>query len=426
MKKTAIGLTIGIVLAAGIAGFLLYGRPEAQPPAEGRGAGGGRPTPVLTAAVRRGDIDVVISALGTVTARNTSTVKARVDGQLIRVAFREGQLVKEGDLLAEIDPRPFQVVLDQARGQLARDEAILTNARLDLARYRELLAKDSIAKQQTDTQEALVAQSEGTVQTDRAQVANARLQLDFTRVVAPLSGRLGLRQIDAGNMVHAGDANGIVVITQTQPIAVVFAIPSDSLAAVLPQLAGGAALSVEAWDREGRHKLATGRLQSVDNQIDVATGTVKLKAEFANADNALFPNQFVNARLKVETRGDATLVPTAAIQRGTQGTFCYVVGQDQTVALRPVTVGPVSGDTVAIDKGLEAGEAVVIDGADKLRQGAKVEVASAEARDAARRGQRADGGGPAGEGSGKRRERGNAAAPGGAGGPAGGERKSGS
>jgi len=342
--------------------------------------GAGRPMPVMAAAARSGDIDVVIDGLGTVTAWDTVTVKARVSGQLVSVAGREGQSVKAGQLLAEIDPRPFQVVLDQANGQLLRDQALYENAKLDLARYRGLLAKDSIASQQVDAQEALVRQMLGTVEMDRAQVANARLQLGFTRITAPVPGRLGLRLVDNGNAVSTTDATGLFIITRTQPIAVIFAIPADDLPAVLKRLQAGARLQVEAFDREGSKRLATGRLTTVDNQMDVATGTVKLKAEFANADNTLFPNQFVNARLRVETLHAATLVPVAAVQRGTPGTFVYVVNQDKTVSVRAVTLGPTENDLVAVDRGLAPGEQVVIDGADKLRQGAKVEVVSAAAR----------------------------------------------
>jgi multidrug efflux system membrane fusion protein len=374
MKKAF--LWIVILLAGAGAVYWYYGRPAGAPAQQGgwkRGGGGG-PLPVQAAVAKSGDIDVFINALGTVTALNTATVKVRVDGLLARIAMREGQPVKAGAVLAEIDPRPYQVLYDQARGQLARDQALLDMARLDLDRYKTLLAKDSIARQQVETQEALVHQYEGTVQTDRAQVDNAKLNLDFTHVTAPLAGRLGLRQVDAGNMVHAGDANGIAIITQTQPINVVFAIPADSIAAVLAQLRGGATLAVDAFDRDGKTKLATGKLLTVDNQIDVATGTVKLKAEFANGDDKLFPNQFVNARLRVETRHDAVIMPVAAIQRGTQGTFVYVVDKEQAVAIRPVTLGPVAGETVAVEKGLAAGEQVVTDGADKLREGAKVEV----------------------------------------------------
>ncbi|MES1981701.1 MAG: MdtA/MuxA family multidrug efflux RND transporter periplasmic adaptor subunit [Pseudomonadota bacterium] len=390
MNKNSRRMVLVLLLTVAAAGLYYYfsNRPAAVTSAQGgrRGADGGRPMPVLAAAARRGDIDVVINALGTVTARNTVVIKARVDGQLVRVSFVEGQLVKAGALLAEIDPRPFRVLLDQANGQLVHDRALLANAQLDLERYRGLLAKESIARQQLDTQAALVQQYQGTVQTDQAQVDSARLQLDFTRITAPVAGRLGLRQVDVGNMVHAGDATGLVVLTQTQPIMVVFALPAEGIGAVTAHQRAGETLPVEAWDRDGKTRLASGKLLAIDNQIDTTTGTVRIKAEFTNADNALFPNQFVNTRLRVETLSDATLVPVAAIQRGSQGTFVYVVNSaDNTVSLRPVTLGTATADTVSIATGLEPGEQVVVDGADKLRPGAKVEVATPESRQSNKR-----------------------------------------
>ena len=375
MKKKTLWVIALIVV--GILAFWYYNKPADQAEKSGsskHGNGDGKPIPVQAALAKNGDIDVSINALGTVTARTTTTVKARVDGQLIHISFREGQMVKAGEVLAEIDPRPFQVLLDQAKGQLIRDQALLDEARLDLDRYRGLLAKDSIAKQQVDVQEALARQDEGIVKTDKAQVDNAQLNLDFTHITAPVSGLLGLRQIDVGNMIHGTDANGLVVITQTQPIYVIFTITADDIAAVVARMHAGEALSVDALDRDGKSKLTTGKLLTIDNQIDVTTGTVKLKAEFANSDNKLFPNQFVNARLRVNTRRNAILIPIAAIQRGTQGTFVYIVGQDKSVSIRPVTLGPISGEIVSIEKGLDAGDQVVTDGTDKLREGAKVEV----------------------------------------------------
>ncbi|MDD5240957.1 MAG: MdtA/MuxA family multidrug efflux RND transporter periplasmic adaptor subunit [Sulfuricella sp.] len=386
MKNKTIWIAAGVLAIAAIAAAIFYGKQETPSMKAGRGMNGaGKPVPVAIATAHKGDIDVIINALGTVTARSTVTIKPRVDGQLTRINFREGQLVKSGEVLAEIDPRPFQVQLDQANGQLVRDQALLTNAKLDLDRYRGLLAKDSIAKQQVDAQDSLVRQDEGVVQADRAQVDNAKLQLGFTRVTAPVAGRLGLRLVDAGNMVHASDATGLVVITQTQPITVIFSIPSDSLPAVIEKLQANQTLTAEAWDREGKTRLAEGKLLTADNQIDTTTGTVKLKAEFTNTDDALFPNQFVNVRLRIETRHDAILVPVAATQRGTQGTFFYVVKDDKSVSLRPVALGPVVNDIVAVEKGLIPGEQVVIDGADKLSQGAKVEAISPGTSEAGRK-----------------------------------------
>lgn len=375
MKKKILWF-VGLLLIC-IFAFWFYHKPadQAGRPGGKRGAGGdGKPFPVQAALAKSGDIDVFIDGLGTVTAFNTVTVKARVDGLLVRVPFREGQLIKQGGLLAEIDPRPYQVLLDQAKGQLIRDQALLDEAKLDLERYQGLLAKDSIAKQQVDDQALLVRQDEGVVKMDRAQVDSAQLNLDFTHITAPVTGIAGLRQLDVGNMIHAADTTGLVVITQTRPIYVIFAIPADSIRTVSAHSQSGKTLVVDALDRDGKTKLASGKLLVMDNLINVSTGTVNLKAEFANTDDKLFSNQFVNARLRVETLHNAILAPVAAIQRGTQGTFVYVIGQDRTVAIRPVTLGPVSGETVAIDKGLAAGEQVVTDGADKLREHAKVEV----------------------------------------------------
>jgi multidrug efflux system membrane fusion protein len=339
--------------------------------------GGGdpnRPQPVSAVAAKTGDLNIVQTALGTVTALRTSTVKTRADGLLQTVNFKEGDMVVEGALLAKIDPAPYAVALEQAEGQLARDQAMLANAKVDLDRYRKLLAQDSIASQQVDQQVALVKQTEGTVKLDQAQVDNAKLQLSWTNITAPIGGLVGLRQVDPGNMVHGSDSNGIAVITQLDPISVLFTIPQDTLPRILARMKAGDRPPVEAWDREQKTQLAKGALAATDSQIDVSTGTVKLRAQFPNAGGKLFPNQFVNVKMVVDTQHDVVLVPSAAVQRATQGTIVYVVNDDSTVNVRAVKLGATEGDMTGIDSGLKAGEKVVTDGVDRIREGAKVEI----------------------------------------------------
>jgi membrane fusion protein, multidrug efflux system len=347
-----------------------------------RFGGVNRVQPVSVAQVRRQDIHVTLNAIGNIAAANTAVVRSRVDAELKALHFKEGQAVRAGQLLAELDPQPFRIALAQAQGQLARDQAQLANARLDLERFRDLLAKDAIARQQVDTQAALVRQLQGTAQSDQAAVDSARLQLSYTRITAPISGLAGLKQADLGNTVHASDANGLLSIAQVQPVNVVFAVPEAQLPTIARRLKAGAALPVEAWDRDQKTRLAEGRVASTDNAIDPATGTIKLKASFANVDGSLFPNQFVNVRLQLDTIANSLAVPGAALLRGAQGAFVYVVGDDKSVAMRPVRPGASDGDWVGVEGELQAGETVVVDGADRLREGAKVEVVLPPARGA--------------------------------------------
>ncbi len=376
-------LLIAIVALALVTGVVVWTYMRWQQPAPGAQQGGkkgggdpSRATPVVAMPAKTADVNVYLNSLGTVTPLKTVTVRSRVDGELMRVLFREGDVVKQGQLLAEIDPRPYQASLTQAEGQMTRDQALLANARIDLDRYQVLLKQDSIAKQLVDTQAALVRQYEGTVTIDAGVVDNARLQVAYSRVSAPIPGRLGLRQVDPGNIVRAGDASGLVVITQLQPITVIYTIPQDNLPAVMKLLKSGERVAVDAFDREQKIKLDSGMLLTVDNQIDSTTGTVRLKAQFPNDGNNLFANQFVNVRMLVDIRRGATTVPSAAVQRGAQGIYVYVVKEDNTVTLRNVQTGPTEGDATVVESGVEPGERVVIDGTDRLREGAKVEPTS--------------------------------------------------
>ena len=374
-----------LVLAIAAAGFFYFQHQSAAPNAPFRSAEGRHgsddhdehdtPTAVAIETVIRDDFSVYLNGLGTVTALRTVTVKPRVDGQLMKVAFTEGQMVKEGDLLAEIDPRPFKVQLQQAEGQLQRDEALLKNAELDHDRYRKLLEQDSISTQQTVTQEALVKQYQGGVEMDKAMVNNAKLQLSYTRLTAPTHGRVGLRQIDQGNIVHAADTGGLVVITQLQPITVIFTLPEDKVQPIIQRWRSNEPVSVAAFDRTGKTRLAEGKLLAVDNQIDPTTGTLKLKAQFDNSEHTLFANQFVNIKMHLDTLSGATLVSGAAIQHDSEGAFVYLVDKDKTVQMRRVTLGPTDDDKVVVLSNLAANETVVVEGVDRLKVGSQVDIA---------------------------------------------------
>jgi len=375
LKRWRLWLVAGGVILLSVVIFMSRSAKGAD---AGVATGAGRAVPVVAAKARKGDMAVSLTGLGTVTALNTVTVRSRVDGQLIRVAFAEGQMVRQGDLLAEIDPRPFQVQLMQAEGQMAKDEAAFKNASMDQERFRSLVQQGILPKQQLDAQTSTVNQVEGALKSDKAQVESAKLNLTFSRITAPISGRVGLRLVDPGNMVRATDPTGLAVIAPIQPINVVFTIPADSVQKVMSQSRKGIRLPVEAWDRDLKARLASGSLAAIDNQVDTTTGTVKLKALFTNEDASLFPNQFVNARLKVDTVRDTVIVPTAAVQRSPQGAFVYVIKGDGTVEMRPIEVQGTEGDDTAVKHGLEAGELVVTDGLEKLRPGSKVSLPKPE------------------------------------------------
>ncbi|MGB7913568.1 MAG: efflux RND transporter periplasmic adaptor subunit [Desulfobaccales bacterium] len=362
------------LLAAVFLVILIYGHFSGK--SNGKGAATMPPVAVTTVAAKTGDIDIYLSGLGTVTPIATITIHTRVNGELMKVGYKEGQIVPKGYLLAVIDPRPYEAALLQAQGQLARDKALLANARLDLVRYQTLASEDSIAKQLYDTQKYLVQQDEGIIKIDQGNLDSAKVNVVYTHITAPVAGRIGLRLVDPGNIVQTTDTNGIAVITQLEPITVIFTLPEDSLPPLLERLQAGARLPVDAFNREQTKKLATGLFLAMDNQINVSSGTVQIRAEFPNKDHMLFPNQFVNARLLVNTLRDATLVPTAAIQNGPQGSFVYVVAANQTATVRQVQLGPAEGDNTSIAKGVSPGERVVVEGTERLRDGSLVQEAA--------------------------------------------------
>jgi membrane fusion protein, multidrug efflux system len=365
-----------LVLLAMLLAGLVWWTQRASVPQDANGRRNGAPMSIVPETVGKGDIGISLNALGTVTSLATVTVRTQISGYLVSVVFKEGDEVKKGDLLAEIDSRPYEATLAQMRGQLARDEAMLKGAQVDLTRYQGLAAQNAVPHQQLDTQTALVAQDLGTVEADRAMVKAAEVNLAYTKIVSPLDGRVGLRLVDQGNYVTPGDANGMVVITQIQPISVLFTVPEDNLPAIAKRLQAGATLPATALDRSGASKLADGTLETFDSQIDPTTGTIKLRAIFPNANKTLFPNQFVNIRLLLDTHKDVVTMSSAGIQRGIPGTFVYLINADGTVSVRPVKLGATEGDRVEVISGLQPGDRVVIDGADKLREGAKVVIRS--------------------------------------------------
>ena len=368
------GLACLVVAGAWIANGR-QARTQQQAKATGSSAAGPqtRLVPVVVTPARTGDLSVYLTALGSVTPLNIVTVKSRVDGQLLKTHFTEGQVVHAGDLLAEIDPRPFQAQLMQAEGQLARDQANLANTRLDLERYQRLAQQEMIARQQLDTQQMIVNQAEASIKMNVGQIDAIKLQLTYCRITAPITGRVGLRLVDPGNVVKASDTGGLVVIAQLEPIALVFSVPEDSLQPVLRRFRTGNKVPVDAYDREGRTKIATGTLVAIDNQIDPTTGTVRLKASFGNTDGALYPNQFVNARVLIDVLHDTVLAPAEAIQRGPQGAYVYVVKPDKVVQMRRVQLGPSEAGVIAVRAGVADSEALVVDGAEKVQDGARVE-----------------------------------------------------
>jgi len=379
-------VVVALLLLIALARYIQHKQPVPAAGGPGRGGQNG-PVAVSVATAASGDIQLRIPALGTVTPLATVTIRTQISGIMQKILFTEGQTVRQGDSLAQIDPRPYEAALQQAQGNLRRDQALLADARLDLKRYEGLVKEDSIAQQQLDTQRALVDQYTGTIESDEGQVKTAQVNLLYTHIISPVTGRVGLRQVDQGNYVTPGDTNGIVVINQLQPITVIFPIPEDNVPALVRRLREGAALAVEAYDRTNSAKLADGKLLTIDNQIDVTTGTVKLRAQFENADGLLFPNQFVNIQLLQELVRNQIIIPNSAVRRGAPngvvGTFVYAVNPDRTVKVRPITLGVVDGEHVAVNQGLSAGEVVVTEGGDRLRDGAQVQLPNATAPAAA-------------------------------------------
>jgi multidrug efflux system membrane fusion protein len=368
-----------LLIVAGIVWWTKHQQANAPEPA-GRGGRNAAPMSIVPETVGKGDININLNGLGTVSSLATVTIRSQISGYLQKIVFKEGDEVKKGDLIAEIDPRPFEATLAQAKGQLARDEAMLKGAQVDLARYQGLAAQNAVPHQTLDTQVALVAQDQGTVEADRATVKSAEVNLQYCRILSPLDGRVGLRQVDQGNYVTPGDSTGIVVITQLKPISVLFTVPEDNLQAISKRLQTGAVLQAAAFDRGGAKKIADGALLTFDSQIDPTTGTIKLRAQFPNETEALYPNQFVNIQLLLDTHKDVTTMPTAGVQRGVPGTFVYLVNADDTVSVRKIDLGVTDGDRVEVRSGLQPGDKIVVDGADKLRDGAKINV-RAEAGD---------------------------------------------
>ena len=398
------GLIVGLIILIAVigGGYWVYRTYYAgQPAGSAQRNLQGAPQSVGAATIGQGDIRVIVNALGTVTPIATVTVQTQISGQLLQVAFTEGQMVKAGDFLAQVDPRPYELAQAQFEGQLARDQGLLAQAKVDLARYQKLAEQNSIARQQYEDQIYIVQQDEGVVKLDQAQVDQQKLNVLYCHIVSPVTGRIGLRLVDQGNYIQTSNSTGIAVVTQMQPITVIFPIPEDDLPDILPQLNAGTTLEVSAYDRANVKLLATGRVAALDSQIDTTTGTVKVRAQFDNTDNALFPNQFVNAQLLVKTLHNVVTVPTAAIQRGAPGSYVYVVNADNTVSVRPVNIGPTDGPMAAVNSGLAVGERVVVDGTDRLRDGARVIVPGAkgqgsEAHGSAAQGSEAQGPAPTG------------------------------